>query len=64
MRQVRDRQIGRLFVLDDPISERFTDSTEKILDQRGVYQLPCMTFARVRIPVYPPETGKTKDPFP
>lgn len=37
MLQVRDRQIGRCFVLDDPISERFTDSAEKILDQRQVY---------------------------
>lgn len=36
MQQMKDRQIGRCFVLDDPISKRFTDSAEKILDQRAV----------------------------
>lgn len=36
MQQTRDREIGGCFVLGDPISERFTDSAENILDQRVV----------------------------
>lgn len=36
MQQMRDGEIGRCFVLDDPISERFTEFAEKILDERVV----------------------------
>lgn len=44
VQQVRHTQVGGRFVLDDPFSERFTNSANKILDQREVYPAALHDF--------------------
>lgn len=55
---------SKTLVLDDPISESFTDSTKKILDQREVYPVALRDFCSCDNPCGSPWNGQNYGPFP